>query len=318
MTTPLADLQNENTEVQNIAPSFIGLGVQKGGTSWRYKQLQKHPDVFVPTDRKEIHYFDTYFEKNQDWYLDWFKPKGSTKAWGEITPEYIYFEGIPQRIHETLKSFGTEQTTKFLVMLRHPVLRAYSHYQMIFQSGQGQKYKDFHNFMETHPHGFKRGLYSKQLARYFALFPKENFLILVSEDIFQQKDNKEDAFHDAGYKKAFENIGHFLGIDPALFDLESARTVVGGARNIPRSALLAGLAQRTREKLRDLDMDWIATALKKRGITRRLFETKTPIPPLSKEDHSYWLSQYQEDISQLKTLLSRDFPDWAEDQGSDD
>lgn len=311
MTSPLAKQRSANIKPEHNMPSFIGLGVQKGGTSWLYKQLQNHPEVFVPTDRKEIHFFDSYYEKGEDWYQDWFKPRDTTKIWGEITPEYIYFDDVPKRIHATLKAHQLDQTTQFLIMLRHPVLRAYSHYQMIFQSGQGQRYKDFHDFMETHPHGFKRGLYSEQLSRYFELFPKENFLILVSEDIFQQKDNKEDAFHDTGYLKAFEDIGRFLTVDPKLFDLESARTVIGGARNIPRSALLAKWAQKIREKLRDLDMDWVATALKKRGITRRVFETNTPIPPLSAEDRSYWLSRYQEDITKLKALLNRDFPDWV-------
>ena len=311
MTTSLAGQHNANSEPQNAAPSFIGLGVQKGGTSWLYRQLQKHPEIYVPTDRKEIHFFDTYFEKGQEWYLDWFKSKDSAKAWGEITPEYIYFENVPQRIQETLKACAIDQTTKFLVMLRHPVLRAYSHYQMIFQSGQGQKYRDFRDFMETHPHGFKRGLYSVQLSRYFELFPKENFLILVSEDIFLQAEGKEDDSYNEGYIKAFKDIGRFLEIDPALFDLESARSVVGGARNMPRSALLASWSQKIRERLRDFDMDWVATALKKRGITRRIFETKTPIPPLSAEDRSYWLSRYQEDITKLKDLLNRGFPDWT-------
>ena len=186
-------------------------------------------------------------------------------------------------------------------MLRHPVLRAYSHYQMIFQSGQGQKFQGFDDFMRNHPHGYKRGLYSKQLSRYFDLFPQENFLILVSEDIFQEN----------GHIEAFQKIARFLNINPSLFDEDIAKKVVGGARNMPRSALLARIAQKTRETLRDLDMDWVAAALKKRGITRRLFETNTAIPPLSEEDRSYWLSQYQEDITELRTLLGHDLVHWT-------
>ena len=36
---------------------FIGIGAQKSATSWLYKMLKQHPDLWVPP-RKELHYFD--------------------------------------------------------------------------------------------------------------------------------------------------------------------------------------------------------------------------------------------------------------------
>jgi Sulfotransferase family len=37
-------------------PDFIGIGAQKAGTTWLHRNLQAHPQIFMP--RKEIHYFD--------------------------------------------------------------------------------------------------------------------------------------------------------------------------------------------------------------------------------------------------------------------
>jgi len=37
--------------------NFLGIGAQKAGTSWLYKMLKKHPDIWLPPI-KELHYFD--------------------------------------------------------------------------------------------------------------------------------------------------------------------------------------------------------------------------------------------------------------------
>ena len=38
-------------------PTFLGIGAHKGGTGWLYRQLLKHPDVWLPP-KKELHFFD--------------------------------------------------------------------------------------------------------------------------------------------------------------------------------------------------------------------------------------------------------------------
>ena len=38
-------------------PTFIGIGAHKAGTSWLFKHLANHPEVWIPPV-KEIHYFD--------------------------------------------------------------------------------------------------------------------------------------------------------------------------------------------------------------------------------------------------------------------
>ena len=37
-------------------PDFIGIGAQKAGTTWLHRNLQAHPQIYMP--RKEVHYFD--------------------------------------------------------------------------------------------------------------------------------------------------------------------------------------------------------------------------------------------------------------------
>jgi hypothetical protein len=37
-------------------PDFLGIGAQKAGTTWLARNLQSHPQIYMP--RKEVHYFD--------------------------------------------------------------------------------------------------------------------------------------------------------------------------------------------------------------------------------------------------------------------
>ena len=39
-----------------MLPDFIGIGAQKAGTTWLHRNLQAHPQLYMP--RKEVHYFD--------------------------------------------------------------------------------------------------------------------------------------------------------------------------------------------------------------------------------------------------------------------
>ncbi len=276
-------------------PNFIGIGVQKGGTSWLHRQFVAHPEIFVPSNRKEIHFFDVYYQRGLAWYHKFFDG-ASAKAIGEITPSYIYDDETASKIHENFPE------VKILVMLRHPVQRAYSHYCMTFQSGEGQKYKSFDDFMTNHPHTFARGLYSEQIQKWFSFFPKEQFLFLFSEDIFGQ---------DGDIDGAFEAVGSFLNVDPSLFNKVLARTPVGKARPAPRFPVVALFAQKARLFLRDMNLDFIASFFKGIGLTRALFGKRSKaIPPLTDEEYTKWSMAYKQDIEKLEQVLERSFELW--------
>jgi hypothetical protein len=46
-----------NGVIGNACPDFLCVGAQKAGTSWLYRQLEPHPDFWMPPV-KELHYFD--------------------------------------------------------------------------------------------------------------------------------------------------------------------------------------------------------------------------------------------------------------------
>ncbi len=46
-----------NFREENKGPDFIGIGMERSGTSWLFTQLAFHPDIWVPP-LKELHFFD--------------------------------------------------------------------------------------------------------------------------------------------------------------------------------------------------------------------------------------------------------------------
>jgi hypothetical protein len=67
-------------------PDFVGVGVQKSGSTWLADILAQHPKIIIP--RKEIHFFNRYFYQGYSWYNGWFANKRDRVA-GDFTPRYF-------------------------------------------------------------------------------------------------------------------------------------------------------------------------------------------------------------------------------------
>src|SRR3990170_4320009 len=82
-------------------PNFLGIGAPRAGTTWLNTLLGNHPDVFVPTVRDEMRFFDLYYERGLGWYERYFCPSEEAhryRAIGEVTPQYLECEECPERI----------------------------------------------------------------------------------------------------------------------------------------------------------------------------------------------------------------------------
>lgn len=282
-------------------PNFLGIGIQKAGTSWLHQQMYRHPQIFVP-DRKEIHFFNRHYDKGKEWYEGFFPSGGSEKSYkaiGEFTPVYIFRENVPERIMEVLGS-----DVKFIVILRNPVDRLYSFYKM--KKVQADFKGGIEEFGKLDSKPFKRGLYADQLKNYFRFFKKENFLILIYEELFSDPDSQ---------KAHLDRLALFLGISP-----EGFRTVKQGkAVNqtvIPRYQSLYRSALWVRKQILKTGADWIIPFAHKVGIRKKLFGGVESFPPLSASDRQLLEHAYSSHNSELETLLGRDLSIWKMEEGS--
>lgn len=172
--------------------AFIVAGVQKGGTTALFDYLGEEPGLAL-SRVKEVHFFD---DEAVDWaapdygaYHAQFAPFDGRPR-GEATPIYLYWPGSLQRIRVY------NPAMKLIVMLRDPVARAWSHWKMEYARGvetqpfawcirQGRQ-----RLFDAEPWGVhrevsyvERGFYGEQAARLFSLFPREQVLILRSDEL---------------------------------------------------------------------------------------------------------------------------------------
>ncbi|HEV2581844.1 MAG TPA: sulfotransferase domain-containing protein [Ktedonobacteraceae bacterium] len=193
-----------------VLPDFIIIGAQKGGTTSLYNYLIEHPSI-KSARRKEVHFFDRNFHKGLSWYRTFF-PTALEKYYTErvLKREFITGEGSPEYLfypHCAQKAWQTLPQVKIIALLRNPVERAYSQYRhnlgwghikdMSFQDAlaleeeqtkegkaRAQVDEHYHDFAYQRASYLARGLYAEQLKKWMDLFPREQFLILRTEDFY--------------------------------------------------------------------------------------------------------------------------------------
>jgi hypothetical protein len=188
-----------------VLPDFVIIGAQKAGTSSVFWELCQHPDVATPL-RKEVHFFDLYFHYGTPWYRAHFPYRWeSTRFTGESSPYYLFHPHAPARLHSVLPN------AKLVAMLRNPIDRTWSHYH--HQVKLGHEPLSFEDALAAEPErlegeldrlladpkyragnyaGFSyraRSCYAEQLARWLALFPREQLLVLRFEDLAERPDD---------------------------------------------------------------------------------------------------------------------------------
>jgi len=183
---------------------FIIIGAQRCGTTSLFKNLISHYLITGPT-HKEIHYFDINFSKGIDWYFKQFPSisknfdEKQKPIIGESSPYYIFHPLAAKRTSEVFPD------VKLIVLLRNPVDRAYSHYNHAIR--QGNETLSFEEAIKAEPQrlmgqekiiidgGYSpihrrlsylsRGIYVDQLKVWRRFFTKDQFLILKSEDFYE-------------------------------------------------------------------------------------------------------------------------------------
>ena len=214
-------------------PNYILLGAAKSATTSIYDILKQHQEIFAPKF-KEPHFFDfdENFSKGLDWYsTTYYKNVKKEKVVFDFTPTYLYFSNCAERIH---KSFGSN--IKFIVLIRNPVDRAYSHYNHSVRDGfenlefksalEGEnsrllKYRTDNNILsEIRCSYISQGLYFKMLSAYLKYYDLDNFLIINFDDEIIKNS-----------KLASNKLSDFLSLDLTGLDFTIHSNKSGKSKN---------------------------------------------------------------------------------------
>lgn len=231
------DLANATTRQYAVAtarwrpwPDFLLIGTKRGGTTSLFNYLLQHPGILgmFPQARglKSPAYFFEHYARGESWYRSHFhtaayrstveRRLGYPPLTGESSPYYLYDPRIAARVANAMPS------VKVIVLLRHPVKRAFSQYQDNVQNGLEPL--SFEDALAAEPtrvsgelermnadpyyysvaHDFfsyrDRGVYLPQLERWYDVLPEKQLLVLPSEEFY------------ADEQAVFDQTCEFLGL----------------------------------------------------------------------------------------------------------
>ena len=191
---------------------FVIAGTQKGGTTALDLYLRRHPRVEMAIG-KEVHFFDndSHFATARVDYRAYhasFAPGAPIGMRGEATPMYMYWKPAMARMAQY------NPALKVIVLLRDPIARAHSHWNM-----ERQREVEALGFMDAvrdelqrarragpdrlgHRTYVHRGFYAQQLQRIWRHFSVGQTLVLRSEELLLAP------------APALAKVAGFLGLEP--------------------------------------------------------------------------------------------------------
>ncbi len=286
-------------------PDFFLLGAAKCGTTSLHDYLRQHPELFLPYV-KELNFFDADAERfaaGLDRYRAYFTDAGHRQA-GEATPSYFRrTDVVPARMRQLYES----QPPRFLLLLRDPVERAYSHY--LHNVSEGREPLAFAEALraeQAQPASkwrawkgyFADGVYADTLATWFDAFPRERFLILLSCNLAANPDG------------VLRRIFRFLDVDPAVTVDTGKRLNQTGERQSRRiGRLLAWVPDGLLETARG----WIPESIRlgiEQFIRRRSTGSETDRPALDPVLERQLRRRYDPHVQRLASMIDRDLSAW--------
>ncbi|MEO0511688.1 MAG: sulfotransferase [Planctomycetota bacterium] len=170
-------------------PDFLGIGAQKAGTTWLWKNLNQHPRLALARP-KELHYFSFHDWAPLENYSDILdralrKKAPTAQRVGEISP--VYASMPPKRIRFLRRLMPR---VKVVLLLRHPIDRIWSaaRMQLVRRKRQSPADIPLEAWLEHVDSAgcVARTDYVSMLKNWLAVFPPEQIFVGSFEQLTQQ------------------------------------------------------------------------------------------------------------------------------------
>ncbi len=249
----------------------VVIGAQKAGTTSMYLYLRNHPDICV-SSQKECNFFsdEANYRKGIQWYEGQFDRPSLVCA--DVSPDYT--KGDSNAVAARLHGYAPE--ARLIYILRDPVERLVSHYLHKMRKGRvARPLRDL--IYEAGIEGtdlFMPGYYYRHLQAYLGRYPREQMLVMLSEDLRGRRVQMMNMVH--------EHIGVMPQSEPSPYNYEAHVSkdafslstwtrvkhlfmggAVGGSISDRRAYSLSALDVRDREHVRDIyrtDIDALITS----------------------------------------------------------
>lgn len=290
-------------------PNFFILGTQKAATTSIYFYLKQHPEIYMSRIKEPGFFIEQGLSENNDQKSDTISDLSEYEAlfaeitnesrYGEATPTYLACPWVPKYIH----TYSPD--AKLIAVLRNPIDRAWSHYQMhaslehpMFSENFLEAIDEQHVYLgEEEDWIFSfvtMGMYYTQINNYLKYFNSDQLHIVLYEDLRQDIEGQ--------VKGMFE----FLDVDPDFLPNFNIKANVSG---VPRNKQLQRFIMR-KNPLKTMLKRFLSPEARL-ALTARAKSLnssgKMSIPKEAVEELTY---RFEADIDALELLLQRDLSVW--------
>ncbi len=283
---------------------FIGIGLERSATTWIFECIKEHRQICC-SKYKEVKFFSqkTQFEGEDDkysrglkYYQSYFKHCQSNQIKGEFSPHYFFEKKSADRIK---KHFSN---VKLILCLRNPIDRIYSFYW--YEKTRGKiPYNSFEETINSEKFSYliKEGYYFEYLQYYLRLFPKENILILLYEDIAKNP------------IKFLQTIFKFLKVDPNFIPSKTSQFINNPDTKNKFQLFIAKILLKIKKLLTKSNlgrsfinfMERIGFENFVNIVLEKKKNKKSPRPPIKPKTKKYLQNLYQEDFNKVKKIIDR-------------
>lgn len=284
------------------------IGAAKSGTTSLSYWMGQHRDIYIPAV-KETHFFtdESYYAKGVDYWLSTDYPDtGSASIIMDCTPAYFH---RPDLVIPRLKPLVTDDC-RFIVVLRNPVRRAYSHY--LHQKKNGKEVRTFdHAITEELKKGtdvidcndwlcyLQDGMYGAILSKWFRHFDREQFKLVIFEEMVRNPYAEVSGiFEWLGVASMKETELDFLVKNKASEARSGLLMKMVSGSNPIKHLLRKSLPYRIQRRIYRLAVSRLSAPASKR---------KSAPPPGT---HVMLAEHYRDDISLLRNITGETFEAW--------
>lgn len=298
-------------------PNFFIIGAPKAGSTALYDTLSQHPQIYMSPVKEPLFFacegeppllagpLVTLLRRRAIWqpaqYLALFEGVKEERAIGEASVIYLRSPQAAARIQHNIPC------AKLVAVLRHPAERAHSHFWFSVKIG-AEPARSFEEALEQEARGERdgwfsglhhreNGFYHRQLAAYYALFPREQIKVYLYEE------------WQTNPRALLRDLFQFLEVEAEFAPILRRTNVT----SVPRSRRLQAWAQRPQRfeaRLnRVVPRTFHAPIMTAVQAANHRFN-QGQVPSLNSLTRTRLVQEYREDILKLQDLIERDLSHW--------
>lgn len=298
-----------------MPPSFVIAGAPRAGTTWLYRNLDRHPDVFLSPNKEPRFYavnegdslsftgpgderWLSHLVQDRERYEALYEGASAGQLRGEASSDYLYRSHVAAP-----RILGDAPSARIVFILRDPAYRAYSNWLQHVQ--YGREPLSFADALDAEEerieagwawwwHYARRGYYAEQLGPFMDAFPSDRILLLLHDDLRRDPQG------------LLARVCAFLEIDPLVADGAEQRQNQSIVPRSPAHARLRRLLEPAAAASARVLPDATAERL------RRWYRGKTLGPTIADADHRRLRRAYAEDLTRLATMTGLDLSGWLD------